>query len=96
VNRAFTSSMEVGVKVWAENTRTGEVAHVASAYLVFVAVDEHGRVQKVPQLQPETPDEVRRFEDALRRRQHRERENARRTEGKLAVAALANERDNPS
>ena len=46
VNRAFTSSMEVGVKVWAENTRTGDVSHVASAYLVFVAVDEHGRPQK--------------------------------------------------
>ena len=89
VNRAFTSSMEVGVKVWAENTRTGEVAHVASAYLVFVAVDEHGRVQKVPQLKPETPDEMRRYEDALRRREHRERESVRRTEAKLAVAALA-------
>jgi acyl-CoA hydrolase len=65
------------------------VAHVASAYLVFVAVDEQGRVQKVPQLQPETPNEVRRFEDALRRREHREREHVRRSEGKLAVAALA-------
>ena len=42
VNRAFTTSMEVGVKVWAENTRTGGVVHVASAYLVFVAIDEHG------------------------------------------------------
>ena len=61
VNRAFTSSMEVGVKVWAENTRTGAVSHVASAYLVFVAVDEHGRLQKVPQLKPETPDEIRRY-----------------------------------
>jgi len=89
VNRAFSSSTEVGVKVWAENTRTGEVAHVASAYLVFVAMDEQGRVQKVPQLKPETPDEVRRFEDALRRREHRERESVRRSEGKLAVAALA-------
>jgi acyl-CoA hydrolase len=92
VNRAFTSSMEVGVKVWAENTRSGEVVHVASAYLVFVAVDEQGRIQKVPQLKPETPDEVRRFEDALRRREHRERESVRRTAGKLAVA-LAAERD---
>jgi acyl-CoA hydrolase len=88
VNRAFTSSMEVGVKVWAENTRTGSVAHVASAYLVFVAVDEHGRVQKVPKLTPETPDEVRRYDDALRRREHRERENARRKEAKLLTAAL--------
>jgi acyl-CoA hydrolase len=95
VNRAFTSSMEVGVKVWAENTRTGEVAHVASAYLVFVAVDEQGRVQKVPALQPETHDEVRRYEDALRRREHRERESVRRTEGKLAVAALTAEQENP-
>jgi acyl-CoA hydrolase len=88
VNRAFTHSMEVGVKVWAENTRTGSVAHVASAYLVFVAVDEHGRLQKVPQLKPETPDEVRRYEDALRRREHREREAVRRREAKLATAAV--------
>jgi acyl-CoA hydrolase len=88
VNRAFTSSMEVGVKVWAENTRTGAVSHVASAYLVFVAVDEHGRLQKVPQLQPETPDEVRRYEDALLRRQHRERESVRRKEARLVTAAL--------
>jgi acyl-CoA hydrolase len=88
VNRAFTSSMEVGVKVWAENTRTGAVSHVASAYLVFVAVDEHGRLQKVPQLKPETPDEVRRYEDALLRRQHREREKTRRTKAKLVTASL--------
>ena len=88
VNRAFTTSMEVGVKVWAENTRTGGVMHVASAYLVFVAIDEHGRLQKVPQLKPETPDEVRRHEDALRRREHREHENARRKEAKLATQAL--------
>jgi acyl-CoA hydrolase len=88
VNRAFAHSMEVGVKVWAENTRTGAVAHVASAYLVFVAVDEHGRMQTVPQLTPETPNELRRYEDALRRRQHREGENARRKEAKLAAAEV--------
>ncbi len=88
VNRAFNSSMEVGVKVWAENTRTGEVAHVASAYLVFVAVDEHGRLQKVPQVQPETPDEIRRFEGALRRREHREAESSVRKQAKLVSAAL--------
>jgi acyl-CoA hydrolase len=87
VNRAFTSSMEVGVKVWAENMRTGSVAHVASAYLVFVAIDEHGRVQKVPQMKPETPDEVRRYEDAMRRREYREREFNRRKEAKQASAA---------
>ncbi len=88
VNRAFNTSMEVGVKVWAENTRTGEVAHVASAYLVFVAVDERGRLQKVPQVQPETPDEVRRYEGALRRREHREAENSLRKQAKQISAAL--------
>jgi acyl-CoA hydrolase len=88
VNRACTHSMEVGVKVWAENTRTGTVTHVASAYLVFVAVDEHGRLQTVPRLKPETADEMRRYEDALRRREHRERESTRRKQAKLATAAL--------
>jgi acyl-CoA hydrolase len=88
VNRAFSSSMEVGVKVWAENTRTGEVAHVASAYLVFVAVDERGRLQTVPALSPETPDEIRRHSDALRRREHREAEHARRKQERWATAAL--------
>jgi acyl-CoA hydrolase len=87
VNRAFTTSMEVGVKVWAENTRTGEVAHVASAYLVFVAVDEHGRRTTVPALAPESPDEIRRHADALRRREHREREHARRLHERQATAA---------
>ena len=91
VNRAFTSSMEVGVKVWAENTRTGGVVHVASAYLVFVAIDEHGRLQKVPELLPETPDEIRRYADALLRRKHREAEGARRKKERPATAALDDE-----
>ena len=78
VNRAFSTSMEVGVKVWAENAQTGTALHVASAYLVFVAIDKNGRRQKVPQLLPETPNELRRYADALRRREHREAETARR------------------
>ena len=89
VNRAFRTSMEVGVKVWAENTRTGTVAHVASAYMVYVAVDEHGRLQEVPQAQSETPDEVRRYADALRRREYRERENVRRKNVKQTAPATA-------
>jgi acyl-CoA hydrolase len=96
VNRAFTSSMEVGVKVWAENTRTGKVVHVASAYLVFVAIDEHGRSQRIPQLQPETPDEIRRHADALRRRKHREAEHARRKDERLVTAALEDATDSQS
>ena len=88
VNRAFTTSMEIGVKVWAEDPRSGSVAHVASAYLVFVAVDEQGNRQRVPRAVPETADEMRRYEDALRRRQHREAEAARRKEAKPGTAAL--------
>jgi acyl-CoA hydrolase len=65
------------------------VSHVASAYLVFVAIDERGQLKAVPQAKPETRDEVRRYVDALRRREHRERENNRRKEAKQASAALA-------
>ena len=86
VNRAFSTSMEVGVKVWAENTRTEEVAHVASAYLVFVAIDDKGRRQRVPEALPETADELRRYEGAQRRREYREAESERRKKAKQAPA----------
>src|SRR5579863_106605 len=86
VNRAFTTSVEVGVKVWVEDPQTGSRFHVASAYLVFVAIDRNGNRQPVPALEPETPNEMRRFEDALRRRQHREAEAVRRKKAKAAAA----------
>jgi acyl-CoA hydrolase len=70
--------MEVGVKVWAEHARTGAIDHVASAYLVFVAIDDQGKPVQIPELLPDTPDQLRRWTDALRRRDHRERESARR------------------
>ena len=71
VNRVFRSSMEVGVKVWVENVRTGERHHVSSAYLTFVAVDRHGQRRAVAPVLPQSDDELRRFEDAARRRQFR-------------------------
>ena len=88
VNRAFSTSMEVGVKVWAEDSQTGAQQHVASAYLVFVAIDKQGRRQQVPELLPETLNEQRRYVDALLRREHREAEAARRKQEKLAHTAL--------
>src|SRR5437899_3587263 len=57
VNRAFTTSMEVGVKVWVESYIEGTTKHVSSAYLTFVAVDREGRHLHVPPVVPETPDE---------------------------------------
>ena len=86
VNRAFTSSMEMGVKVWAESPLDGTRLHVASAYLVFVAVDKSGQRVSVPRLLPETANEERRYADALLRREHREAESARRKQEKIAVA----------
>lgn len=89
VNRAFTTSMEVGVKVWVENTQTGVMLHVASAYLVFVAIDQNGRRVRVPELKPATAAEQRRFQDALLRREHREKEAARRKYERQATAEPA-------
>lgn len=71
VNRVFRTSMEVGVKVWVENLLSGEIRHTSSAYLTFVAVDSTGRKAALPQIRPETDEEVRRFEEAAERRAYR-------------------------
>jgi acyl-CoA hydrolase len=71
VNRAWNSSMEVGVKVIAENLMTGEVRHTTSAYLTFVAVDGKGGKLKVPQIDPQSEEEKRRYEQAGERRKYR-------------------------
>ena len=86
VNRAFSTSMEVGVKVWVENTQTGVMLHVASAYLVFVAIDQNGRKVRVPELKPATANEERRYVDALLRREHREAEAERRKKASKVAA----------
>jgi acyl-CoA hydrolase len=65
---AGKSSMEVGIKVIAENIRTQEVRHVNSCFFTMVAVDDHGKAAPVPALQPETDDEKRRFEAAQMRK----------------------------
>lgn len=71
VNRAFNSSMEVGVKVFAESFREGTRIHTNSAYLTFVSVDQNGKPVKTNEIIPETEDERRRFEEALKRREYR-------------------------
>ena len=73
VNWAGRTSMEVGVRVVAEpwNEAGVEPVRVATAYLVFVAVDESGRPRVVPAVEPETPEDRRRFAEAEIRRQHR-------------------------
>lgn len=71
VNYAGRTSMEVGVRVDAENPITGERFHTASAYLTFVALDSHGKPTTIPSIQPKAPDEHRRFEAAKARRAQR-------------------------
>lgn len=78
VNRAFHTSMEVGVKVWVENYIEDTRKHVASAHLTFVAVDRQGNRMPVAPVVPETAEEQRRYEDAGRRREMREAERERR------------------
>lgn len=74
VNRAFHTSMEVGVKVFVENYLADTSQHVASAYLTFVAVDVKGGRLKVPAVIPETDEQRRRYDDAGRRREVRRAE----------------------
>jgi acyl-CoA hydrolase len=71
VNRAFRTSMEVGVKVWVDDLIRGAQQHVSSAYLTFVAIDASGRGVEVPPAIPETEDEKRRYEEAGARREYR-------------------------
>jgi acyl-CoA hydrolase len=71
VNAAWNTSMEVGVRVEAENIRSGEVTGTSSAYLTMVALDDDGRPTPVPPISPETPDEERRAREAQLRRDNR-------------------------
>jgi acyl-CoA hydrolase len=80
VNRAYRTSMEIGVKAMVEDIREGRFRHVSSAYLTFVAVDAAGNRIEVPQVITETEHQRRRFEDAGRRREMRSSEVQRRKE----------------
>jgi len=73
VNWAGRTSMEIGVRVESEpwNEAGREPKHVASAYLVFVAIDADGRPRQIPPLAPEDPEERRRMREAEIRRAHR-------------------------
>jgi acyl-CoA hydrolase len=78
VNRAFHTSLEIGVKVWVDNYLANTRRHVSSAYLTFVAVDRDGNRVPVAPVVPETDEEKRRYEDAGRRREQRLAERQRR------------------
>jgi acyl-CoA hydrolase len=79
VNRVFHTSLEVGVEVYSEDILTGQRKHTTSAFVTFVAIDEHTRKPKpVPPLIVKTAEEKRRWKEAAKRREirlaHREQE----------------------
>ena len=71
INAAWRTSMEVGVRVEAEQPREGTVRHTNTAYLTMVALDDDGRPTEVPPLQAESEDERRREREAQTRRRNR-------------------------
>jgi acyl-CoA hydrolase len=73
INRTGKSSMEVGIKVLAQNIRTHELRHVNSCFFTMVAVDDSRKPIAVPPLQPSTPDERRRHSAAEMRKQVRQK-----------------------
>ncbi|GHB24136.1 acyl-CoA thioesterase [Mongoliitalea lutea] len=71
VTRAFNSSMEVYIEVFAEDIPANKKITTHRAFFTFVAVDQNGRPIEVPEVEPATPEEVELYEGALRRRQLR-------------------------
>jgi acyl-CoA hydrolase len=68
VNRVWRTSMEIGMKVFAEDFKTGVQRHIFSAYFTFVALDDHLKPVEICPLLPETSEEKRRFQQAEERR----------------------------
>jgi acyl-CoA hydrolase len=81
VNRAFTTSMEVGVLVTAQRNAEEPNRRATNAYLTFVAIDDEGKPVAIPSTLPETPEEQRRFAGALQRREHRLQRRSREEHG---------------
>lgn len=91
VNRAFKTSMEVGVKAMVEDVLGNKgMRHVASAYLTYVALDMFGKKLEVPQVLPETDHQKRRFEDAANRRAMRTDEVQRKKELRAVMGHVWN------
>ena len=87
VNRAFRTSMEVGVRAMVEDALDQTLRHVSTAYVTYVAVDRDGRPVPVPCVIAETEHQKRRFADAGRRREGRAEETQRSKEIRAALGA---------
>lgn len=74
LNHAWHTSMEIGIKVFAEDYKTLERKHIFSAYFTYVALDDDLKPSEVPPVIPESKEEKRRYEEAEKRRSHRLKE----------------------
>ena len=77
VNFVGHTSMEIGVKVTAENLKTNKIRHTNTSYVTMVAVDTHGKPKEVPGITPETKDEKRRYKEGEKRYKERKRRSTR-------------------
>ena len=68
VNYTGTTSMEVGVRIESENTISGEINHTASAYLTFVSSDDYKKPKVVSSIEPESVEQIRRFNEGKMRK----------------------------
>ena len=71
VNYTGTTSMEVGVRIEAEDLKTGRITHTGSSYLTYVAIDDTGRPVEIPEAVPKTPKEKQRWREGKQRRAER-------------------------
>ena len=92
VNYVGRSSMVIGIKVIAENVKQGSVKHTNTCYFTMVAKDEEGNLQTVPPLILESKDEVRRFVEAIKRKELKftQQEQMDRTKSELNLGAALN------
>lgn len=72
VNHVGKTSMEIGIRITAENLKTGQVRHTNSCYITMVAIDEHGKPTAVPPLALENDTEKRRYKEAEIRKKLRQ------------------------
>lgn len=74
INRSWVTSMEIGVRIFAEDYKLGTKRHIVSAYFTFVSVDENRNPIPVPPVIAETSDQKRRYEEAGIRRKRRQQD----------------------
>ncbi|MBX0291892.1 acyl-CoA thioesterase [Hymenobacter sp. HSC-4F20] len=87
VNYVGRTSLLVGIKVIAENVRTGVVKHTNTCYFTMVAKDEEGKPVMVPELELETPEDTRRFLEAIKRREFKTQYKERFDNARTAILA---------